>query len=251
MLTQPWGFLAGAGAAGVLPDIYSGSNLDQWLAPEIASSTTDYAIDQSGNTRNATVAGSEWIWNTNGYLEIAAGTDTNNVVQLGYKPDMSNAFSFQVWVYVEDTSGEAGPSDNDCGVLHNLTTGASANSFSIRARSGDRTVTFMRASGGAIFNNTQSSSWDAWKCYTFTYLLDAGTSDCRLYEGTTLIQESLGGPAMSTGQDTQMYLAGIFDGNSGNYFEKVKYGAYRVYSEELSSANITTNYNAEKAHYGL
>ncbi len=249
MFTAPFSYLATP--AGGLPDIYIGSNLDQWLAPEIATSTSEYLIDQSGNARNATLGGTEWVWNGGNYLEITSGTSTSNVVNLGYKPDMSNAFSYQVWVYVEDTTGEAGPGDNDCGILHNLTTGNSANSFSFRARSVDRTVTFMRAGGGAIFNNTQNGTWDNWICYTFTYLLDAGTSDCRLYEGTNLVQETLGGPAMSSGQDTQMYLAGIFDGNTTNYFEKVRYGAYRVYSEELSSANITTNYNAEKAHYGL
>ncbi len=242
---QPFAFMASAGGGG-LPDIYQGTNLEQWLAPEVAASTSDFETDQSGNGRDATIGGSEWLWNASNYLEITSGTSTSNVVTTGYKPDMSNAFTYQVWVWVVSTSGTSG--DADCGILHNLTGGNSANSFSWRARRTTTFTTFMRAGGSAIFSYNDTGGWGQWRMLTFT---SSGTGDYTLYWDDAQKHQNLGASSMSSGQDTTMYLGGIFDGNTSNYFTAVKYGAYRVYTEELSSTNVQTNFDAEKAHYGL
>ena len=248
MLIQPYGFLGAAAAeAATLPNIYSGSNLEQWIAPEVSTSVSSFQTDYSGNGRDVSIGGGEWSWNGDNYLEITAGTGTGNSVDTLYKPDMSGDFTFQVWVWVVSTSGISG--DADVGILHNLQTGVSANSFSFRARRTTTFTTFMRPAGSAIFNYNDAGGWGQWRMLTFTG--NGTTNDMTLYWDDAVKHQNLATSGMSAGQDTQMYLAGIFDGNSSNYFTAVKYGAFRQYTEELTSTQVTTNFNAEKAHYGL
>lgn len=244
MIVQPFGFLAGA-AGGALPDIYT-TNLDQWFAPEAATTVDEWVVDQSGNGRDGTVGGTEWVWNGDNYPEITSGTSTSNVITCNYKPDMSGNFTIQVWVNVITTSGTVG--DADCGIVHNLTGGNSTDSFSFRARRTTNLATFVRNSGGSvIFNTNYTGFWSSWQLATYTYNTSTGSV---LYWGTTQKATSAN-TGMSSGRDTTMYLAGIFDNNTSNYFTAVKYGSYKVYSETLGLTEITQNYNAEKAHYGL
>lgn len=247
MLVLPFGFLAPS--AGALPDIVTDS-LEQWFAPEAASDMSEWVVDQSGNGRDGTVGGAEWSWAEGDYAAITSGTSTSNVITTNYKPDMSAEWTFQVWINVVTTSGVSG--DADCGILHNLQDSNSLNALTMRARRTDNFASTVFASSGGAgavnMNVNLTGFWNSWQCATLTY--DPVTEGCKLYWGTTL-KATNGTKSMTSGKGTTMWLAGLFDGNSSNYFTEVYYGAYRVYTKYLNSTEITQNYDAEKAHYGL
>lgn len=239
MLVLPFGFLAGA--AGGLPDILT-TGLEQWFAPEVASSTSEFVIDQSGNARDGIVSGS---WGYDISPQLVSNTNYSNAIETGYHVDLSGDFTVQIWAQIFDMNAGG----FEAGLMHMLTnTGNSANALNFRFdRALDRLKYQLRASSGAILNNVQyTGNEELWTMYTVTR--NNSTSTAYAYANTTLIGTGTG--AMTSGQ-RDFYIAGLFDNNVNNYFTNVKIGSVKQYSVYHTSSDITTNFDAEKAYYGL
>lgn len=239
MLVIPFGFLAPT-AGGVLPNILT-TGLQQWFAPEVATTTSQFVIDKSGNGRNGIVSGS---WGYDISPELVSNTNYSKAILTDYHVDLSTSFTIQVWAQITGVS-----STGECGLMHMIpNTGDSTNSCNFRY---DPNASFgrlkyqLRGSSGTILNNVQYTGNETyWTMYTITY---NGTT-AYAYANKTLIGST--GGVMTSGKDN-FFIGGIFDNNVSNYFTNLKVGSVKQYNVYHDATDIATNFDAEKDYYGV
>ena len=210
-----------------------------------SSGTTVY--DQSGNGNNATMTNithdtttspNEFQFN-NGYIMTP---DIYNTV------GANESFSVDVWAY--PTNG---------GVILSILGQSSINinyhfsAMEFLNYSGRPTPAFGLWTGGITSANGSALYYNNWYHVVLTY--DAGTSALKGYINGSLVASTTSGyvsPMDST--STSMHFAfgatDLTNMGNGNYF-RGNMGEIRVYDDELSSAEVLTNYNTTKARYGL
>ncbi len=242
---QPFAYMAAA--AGGLPDIYT-TGLEQWFAPELATSVSEFLTDQSGNARDGSSGGTQWNWDgSNNYVYLSSANTTDNVLNTDYHPSsLDTVFTLQIWAYME----AGGPSAGELGLLHQLqNTGNSANTMNLRA-SGTILKSQQRQSSNVFL--TLNSVWNAWHMFTYSYDVNEISSGVKqeffLDDGTTSVTANT---TIAVTNSTGFFVGGKFDNNVNNYWADLKVGSIKVYSTALTSTEVSTNYNAEKAHYGL
>ena len=238
----PFAYQGTKAAGGGLPAIYT-TNLQQWFAPEAASDLTTYVTDQSGNGRDGSVS------NPDSYLSYeATGVGLNyalqpitpeNVINTLYEPNYKSAFTLQVWANITST--------NSVPAFINNRKGSAVTDRFVWTLSGTNHSLIVYSGGSAAFNLTYTSPSSTWHLLTYT---SDGSSDHRLYANLSQVNSSTSGIGASL-PGVALDIGGQFKGNSGRWITDASIGSYKIYSEELTITEITTNYNAEKALYGL
>lgn len=236
----PIGFFQAAG--GGLPAIYT-TNLEQWFAPEAASDLTGYVTDQSGNARNGSVS------NPNSYISYeSTGAGLNyasqplspeNVIDTQYLPNYKGAFTLQIWANITSTNSVPA-------FVNNRTTSAVTDRVAWTL-SGTAHSLIVYSGGSATFNLTYTQPSSTWKMLTFT---TNGSNSHQLWVDTS-VQDSSATSYSGATAGADLRIGGQFKANTGRWITDASVGSWKIYSEELSVTEITTNYNAEKATYGL
>ena len=227
-----------------LPSIYT-TNLDQWFAPEAATTLSEYVTDQSGNARNGSISNPDSFLSYEstgvGLNYTAQPLSPENVIDTDYLPNYKSAFTVQIWVKFDILNQESVPA-----FVNNRTTSAVDNRLAWTIN-GTQHSFIIYSGTSSTFNLTYTQALSTWKMMTFT---TNGENSHKLYADTTSV--SSGSTTMTgTTDGDPLRIAGQFKGNTNRWIKDASIGSYKIYSEELSLANITTNYNAEKATYGL
>ena len=234
--------LAYGAAYSPLPSIYT-TNLDQWFAPEAATSLSEYVVDQSGNSRDGSIGNPDSFLSYEstgvGLNYTAQPLSPENVIDTDYLPNYKSAFSMQIWANITSTNSVPA-------FVNNRTDGTTTNRVAWTIN-GTAHSLIIYSGTSATFNLTHTQTASTWNMLTFT---TNGENSHKLYVDTSEQTSSTSTLSGTTEGDT-LRIGGQFKGNTARWITDASVGSWKVYREELSLANITTNYNAEKATYGL
>lgn len=109
-------------------------------------------------------------------------------------------------------------------------------------------VLWSGSTGQTTPNNGANTSFNAWRMYTMTY--DNSTGDLSIYIDTTQdtpIKTGISAP----NSVTRSFRLGARGTSLSNNEWNGRIGAFMHYNRVLSAAEISQNYNATKADYGL
>ena len=235
----PIGYFA---PTGVAPGPIVTASLEQWL--DVTQGSEAAALtDQSGNGRNATNNGGGNItYNTGTKVFDIACTADGQYIDTAYEPAWTSDWTIEIWAKMTSVAGAGGISL----VGNRESAGTDFYIVSANETNGKIETYWIDAANVADISPTPSASYFDGSYHHIVAVNDSAT--LRLYVDTTEIGTfSVSGfGAPSNGNNLSLmgnYLT--------KYWDDANMGSYRVYSAALSPSEITQNYNAEKAHYGL
>lgn len=224
-------FIQDYGKSGIITDglvLY----LDAGFAESYPKGGTTW-YDLSGNSNHGTLTNGPTYSSVNGGGIVFDGSNdyvsapTSNFATL-------NKFTAMVW------TKSATSTWNSTGSIL-----SKREQFIIHNNQGTTTINYyVRLSGGWSYVAYTHSNITSWNLYTMTY--NAGSIKIYL-NGSLVTSGTVGSPILS---DTGNVFIGWDDGISGRYYAG-NTGTVLLYTKDLSSTEITQNYNATKGRFGL
>lgn len=206
--------------------------------------------DLTGNGNNGTISGATWS-STNGGIFDFDGS--NDAVSIAHNSSLSltsaGQRTIQVWVKFD-----ALPSLNTQGqpVFGKLSSGFNFDGYwgGLYSNPGKtRVVTNGTSIQRVTDSSTNPVSADVWYLYTFISQITNTANTTKVYINETEVATTAHGTD-GYSESNPLYLGFIGTGVSSPYLNG-KIGACYFYTKGLSAAEISTNYNATKARYGL
>ena len=205
--------------------------------------------DETSNGNNATINGATWLSTDGGIFDLDG---VNDNIQIPHKSQFSLSTTtqktIQVWVKID-----ALPGSN----LQIPVFGKLSNSFAFDGYWGGlfsntgntRIVTNGTGIQRITTSTTNPISINNWYLFTFISQITSTANTTKLYINTTEISSTAHGTD-GYSEANPLYLGYIGAGVSSAYLNG-KIGACYFYTKGLTSEEISTNYNATKARYGL
>tara|TARA_A100001037_G_scaffold108933_1_gene99172 strand:- start:1534 stop:3951 length:2418 start_codon:yes stop_codon:yes gene_type:complete len=237
-------------------------SLEVWFDPRNFSSLTNNSTASSNSASNTNAT---WTLTTDGAAGFVSGTNSQAIectsgsrVQFHTKGqditafDNINNFTFEFWVYVGSTSTPTwaflGGKSNFWG----------ANEAGIYVHSNGNTFGFHTANTYGVEVSFPSVGW-----HHIVGVRNLSDANCRkIYIDNSVVAEDNGGDNDANhtlNNDNAMTIGGDCPAPNSNNFNTPgyplpstwKFGHTRFYTKALSATEITKNWNAEKAIYGL
>ena len=211
--------------------------------------TSGLWTDESGNGNNATINGATWLSTDGGIFDLdgindnisiahtanlSLNTTTQRTIQVWVKFDTLPALNMQGQPVFGKLSSASG-FDGYWGGLYSNT----AKTRCVTNGTGTQKVS----------DSTLNVSINTWYLYTFISQITSTANTTKVYINTTEYISTAHG-ADTYSESNPLYLGYIGAGVGSPYLDG-KIGACYFYTKGLSLAEITTNYDATKAKYGL
>lgn len=204
--------------------------------------------DRTVNANNATINGATWLATDGGIFDLDG---INDNIQIPHKSSLSltsaSQRTIQVWVKFDVLPGlnvqvpVIGKLSSSFG-FDGYWAGLFSNGGAIRAVTNGTGIQRISTSTLTVTTNT-------WYLFTFMSQLTSTSNTTKVYINTTeYITATHGNDGY--GETNPLYLGYIGTG-IGSQFLNGKIGAAYFYTKGLSAAEVTQNYNATKAKYGL
>lgn len=208
------------------------------------SGTTIY--DLVGST-NGTLQGNASV-DSNGHLILDGVNDCINfgTISTSVPAALYNtSWSISAWCYNDD-SGESfqyfWSQWSTGGIVPGI------NRFDFLRSTGSDSLAFRIDVSGSAIQVGASGQFPASSWQYVTANFDDTTNTLSLYRNTSFLTS---GTSQNTANVSKSFRIGSNGSSSGSAEWNGKLGAFHVYDRELSTAEITQNYNATKATYGL
>jgi hypothetical protein len=205
--------------------------------------------DKTANGNNATIDGATWSDTDGGIFDLDGNNDT---ISIPHNASLSLTTTaqrtIQVWVKF-DTLPSVSVQMPVFGKL------SSASGFDgywggLFSNTGNtRVVTNGTAVQRITDSTTTPISIDTWYLYTFISQITSTSNTTKVYINTTEVASSAHGND-GYGETNPLYLGFIGSGVGSGYLNG-KIGACYFYTSGLSASDISTNFNATKARFGL
>ena len=228
-------------------DILSDSLFIHLDAADYTSGTWN---DKTVNGNNATINGATWSSTDGGIFDFDGVNDT---ISIPHKSSLSLITSgqrtIQVWVKFD-----ALPASNTQGqpVFGKLSSGFSFDGYwgGLFSNTGNtRVVTNGTSVQRTTDSTTNPISVDTWYLYTFISQITGTSNTTKVYINETEVSSTAHGTDTINESNT-LYLGFIGTGVGSPYLNG-KIGACYFYTKGLSSSEISDNFNATKARFGL
>lgn len=205
--------------------------------------------DETGNSNNATINGATWLSTDGGIFDLDG---INDNIQIAHTSNLSlnttTQRTIQVWVKFD-----ALPALNvQVPVFGKLSSGFNFDGYwgGLFSNTGNtRVVTNGTAVQRITTSTTNPIAIDTWYLYTFISQITSTSNTTKVYINTTEISSTAHG-SDGYSESNPLYLGYIGSGVGSTYLNG-KIGACYFYTKGLSAAEVTTNFNATKAKYGL
>lgn len=206
--------------------------------------------DLTGNGNNGTISGATWSSTDGGQFDFDGLNDT---ISIPHNSSLSLSTTvqrtIQVWVKFDNL-----PAVNTQGqpVFGKLSSGFAFDGYwgGLFSNTGNTRVVTNGTAIQRITNSTTNPvAIDTWYLYTFISQITATTNTTKVYINTTEVTTTAHGTD-GYSEANPLYLGFIGTGVSSPYLNG-KIGACYFYTTGLSAFDISTNYNATKARYGL
>lgn len=204
--------------------------------------------DETVNGNNATINGATWLSTNGGIFDLDGSNDTISIphnsnlslsttvqktIQVWVKFDILPTLNAQVPVFGKLSSasgfdGYWGGLFSNGGVIRCVTNGTSVQRIS---------------------NSTLTVNIDTWYLMTFISQITSTSNTTKIYINETEYITTAHG-SDTYGETNPLYLGWIGSG-VGSLYLNGKIGACYFYTKGLNSSEISQNYNATKAKYGL
>ena len=215
---------------------------------DAANYTSGLWLDETGNGNNGTVNGATWSSTDGGIFDLdglndtisiphtsnlSLNTSTQRTIQVWVKFDVLPASNVQVPVFGKLSSsfsfdGYWGGLFSNGGAVRCVTNGSSAQKIS---------------------TSVSTISIDTWYLFTFISQITATAGTTKVYINETQYISTEHGSDTYT-ESNPLYLGWIGSGVSSAYLNG-KIGACYFYTKGLDSSEISQNFNATKARFGL
>ena len=229
-------------------DSFVTSNLLLHLDGSTSSPSDSTWTDGSSNGHNGTINGATYssdnsgVWGFDGNDKV-----TFSSLSLPNRPFTINCFheytNMTGWQMIagQDSSDSSGPGSFYFGKANSGNTGSSraSNSFGSTIRPNGTSDQVHCNSPSAISINT----W-------YNHCLVASTTDLKLYQNNTLVTTVSNSDTIATRTGTFALGGAWYDDNFGDYF-KGNIGVFSIYDVDLTTSQITQNFDAFKTRYGL
>ena len=204
--------------------------------------------DLTGNGNNGTISGATWSATDGGIFDFDGSNDT---VQVAHNSSLSLSTSVQrtvqVWVKFD-----ALPALNaQIPVFGKLSSSFAFDGYWAGLFSNGGVVRCVTngTSIQRVSNSTLTISINTWYLYTFISRITSTTNTTKVYiNGTEYITATHGTDGYS--ESNPFYLGYIGAGVSSPYLNG-KIGACYFYTDGLSAAEVTQNFDATKSRYGV
>jgi len=228
----------------------SGSALKQYIDPWASPQSGTTVYDLSGNGNNATKVNSIAVVGTGGggdsgwQLNVTGGSAKSLNLGLNNTDFNTNGGSLEVWFKIDTASWDSEP-----GMIYQYRVSPDRQ-FGMGMKSTANKTFYSQIQGSttaAEVNPTGDKADGVWR--QFVVALAAGGAGYRLYVNGT----DIGGSTTTVGNvnaDAPFYAGGRI-GSFVRGYADAWMGLTRVYTKQLSAAEVLQNYNANKADYGL
>lgn len=211
---------------------YSGSGL--WL-------------DQQGSN-NATINGATWSSTDGGIFDLDGINDTISIPHVSsLSLSTSASRTIQVWAKIDTLPGL----NVQVPVFGKLSSGYSFDGYwgGLFSNSGTVRCTTNGTGVQRISTSTLTVTTDTWYLFTFISRISGTTGSTKVYINTTEYISTAHGTD-GYNEANPLYLGYIGSGVSSTYFNG-KIGACYFYTDALTAQEVSDNFNATKARYGL
>jgi hypothetical protein len=205
--------------------------------------------DRTANGNNATINGATWLSDDGGIFDLDGSNDTISIPHTSnLSLNTTTQRTIQVWVKFDALGGTT----DQIPVFGKL---SSANGFDgywggIYGNTGNtRVVTNGTGVQRITTSTTNPISINTWYLYTFISQITSTSNTTKVYINTTEISSTAHG-SDSINETNPLYLGWIGSGVSSLYLNG-KIGAAYFYTKGLSVSEVSDNFNATKAKYGL
>lgn len=205
-------------------------------------------LDETANGNNGTISGATWA-STNGGLFDFDGV--NDSISFAHNASLSLSTTaqrtIQVWVKFDALPGL----NQQVPVFGKLSSNSGFDGYwgGLFSNEGKvRTVTNGTATQ-RIADSTLTVNIDTWYLMTFVSQITSTAGTTKVYINTTEYASTAHG-SDTYSESNPLYLGYIGDG-VGSLYLNGKIGAMYFYTKGLSAADVSTNFNATKARFGL
>ena len=252
----------GSGWRAVLQQSVVTTNLQVWFDPRKFSSLSNGATATSNDS--CIIPSTTWKLYTNGTASFVSGT-ANQAIQssgtsaLAFWTDGTDVtafdgvdnYTFEFWIYV-------GTQDiNNWGYLMGKSSFWGANDAGIFINSDGANWGAHSATSPMTVADIQANGW-----HHVVYVRNLSDGNCRKFyvDNNIYIQDNTGDgdSAHTLNNNCALTVGGSSSGNNNSYSNPAyspgngyKYGHARFYNIALTAQQITQNYNAERAIYGV
>jgi hypothetical protein len=190
--------------------------------------------DTSGNNNSGTLQnGVGFISNQSGGALTFDGSDDAVYIAPTNSTNISTTLSAECWVYYVSGNGRIFQKDSP----------SSTRCWEIGGYAGQFRMEMWHSNGTATIGYGNSLTVNGWMHLMLTF---DGTN-IKMYQNTSLITTVNFPGDIRTDINTPLYVGGVWP---GEYFNG-RISISRLYNRALSAAEITQNYNATKARFGL
>lgn len=246
----------------VLQETIVTTNLQVWFDPRKFSSLSSGATATSNDS--CIIPSTTWKLYTNGTASFVSGTanqaiESSGTSQLSFWTDGTDVtafdgvdnYTFEFWVYV-------GTQDiNNWGYLMGKSQFWGANDAGIFIMSDGANWGGHSSSSAMAVADIQANGW-----HHVVYVRNLADANCRKFyvDNSVYIQDNTGDGSSShtLNNNCALTIGGSSSGNANTFSNPAyspgngyKYGHARFYTASLSADQITQNYNAERAIYGV
>ena len=205
--------------------------------------------DLSGNNNDGSISGATWLSNDNGIFDFDG---INDNVRIAHNSDLSlnstTQKTIQVWVKFDTLAAL----NTQVPVFGKLSSGFGFDGYwgGLFSNTGNiRVVTNGTSIQRSTTTVTNPVSIDNWYLFTFISQITSTVNTTKVYLNETEIASTAHGTD-GYSESNPLYL-GFIGSGVGSLYLNGKIGACYFYTKGLSLAEITTNYDATKAKYGL
>jgi hypothetical protein len=229
----------------------SGIVLDNlFMKLDATNYTSGQWSDETGNGNNATINGATWLSDDGGIFDLDG---INDNIQIAHTASLSlnttTQRTIQVWVKFDTL-----PASNTQGqpVFGKLSSNFAFDGYwgGLFSNTGNtRVVTNGSAVQRITTSTTNPVAINNWYLYTFISQITSTSNTTKVYVNETEVSTTAHGTDGYT-ESNPLFLGYIGTGVSSPYLNG-KIGACYFYTKGLSASEVSTNYNATKAKYGL
>lgn len=204
--------------------------------------------DESGNGNNATINGATWSSTDGGLFDFDGANDT---ISIAHNSSLSLSTTVQKTIQVWVKFDALGGSGQQIPVFGKLSASFGFDGYWGGLFSNTGVIRYVTNGTGTqkISNSSLTVSTNTWYLMTFISQITGTSNTTKVYINTTQYISTQHGND-SYNESNILYLGYIGSG-IGSLYLNGKVGACYFYTQGLSEADITQNFNATKSRYGL
>lgn len=205
-------------------------------------------LDETANGNNATINGTTWLSTDGGIFDLNGSSNTisiSHTSQLSLNTSVQK--TIQVWIKFDTLPNLNG----QVPVFGKLSSSFNFDGYWGGLFSNGGVVRCVTNGAGVqrIGNSTLTVTTNTWYLLTFVSIISSTSGSTKVYiNETEYISTQHGTDGYS--ESNTLYLGYIGNGVGSLYLDG-KIGACYFYTKGLTTAEISTNYNATKSKYGL